>query len=422
MKKLYCLLITVIVLSVVISVAEASERVSAKNFSGADGVLNEQEAAWYLAHFYNEPLSKFLSPGEWTVDSNKVLDAMQDRIDDLVSLTGHDAPWSWQELDASAQDKTVARSSVPGWKKISGLTVEKKVGKDKAKTSLGSIQLRKNESELNKAIANSKGLTLGFSDNRLLNGGGVWNTEGIIGYPIKFNFQFGSGRSTELSVTPAVGWHLAETQGKKNYDINDLTFSIPVVMYFSPGMERNRDPKEEDISVNGGKGFSRLWLVTMRPYFQTDFDFQHKIHGFGLSAEYVGFIFGSDFYMGGFTNIPSTGWQYQLRAVPAFDYSKTDEIGIYTSREAEKNWLRLGGLISFDLRTGTFASHSLDIGTSYRFFEASSSGGISSDLFSSYMTWWLSENAGVTLQYSRGKTLVALQKIDLVTLGFELKY
>ena len=408
----------VFVLSFLAATVEASENVSAKSFAGADGKLEEHEAALYLAYRDDKPLSKFLAPGQLSLDIDMLVAAMQDDLDGLQSETGHDAPWTWQELDALKRDD----QKKPGWKKITGVTVAKPLGEKGDKGSLGPIRLRKSGSELAKNSSNAKGALIGFSDNRLINGGGAWNTQGALGYPVKFFFQHGQGKSTEFEITPVFGWNLAEAEGKAEYEVNELDFSLPVIVYLSPGRKKMTGTYEENISAASERGFSRLWIVRARPYFQTDFDFRHEIYGIEASAEYVGYLFGSKLHFGGFENIASSGLQYQLRVIPRVDYSETAKGGIHTTRQEGDDWFRLGGQVALDFRIGEEYFNSLDIGTSYQFFEALSGQGGYSDLFNTYATWWLSENAGMTLEYSKGNTPVAAQKIDLVILGLEFKY
>ena len=400
---------------------EAAENISAKKFAGNDGMLDEHEAALYLAFIKNKPLSEFLVPGQLTIDIDKIKKVMAIDIADLKLRIGEPL-WRPQELDSLAIAKKRDHQKKPGWKKITGVTVAKPLGEKGDKGSLGPIRLRKSGSELAKNSSNAKGALIGFSDNRLINGGGAWNTQGALGYPVKFFFQHGPGRSTEFEITPVFGWNLAEAEGTAEYEVNELDFSLPVIVYISPGGNKMTGTYEENISAASDRGFSRLWIVTAKPYFQTDFDFRHEIYGIEASAEYVGYLFGSKLYFGGFQSIASNGLQYQLRVIPRVDYSETEKGGIHTTRQEGDDWFRLGGQVALDFRIGEEYFNSLDIGTSYQFFEALSGQGGYSDLFNTYATWWLSENAGMTLEYSKGNTPVAAQKIDLVILGLEFKY
>ena len=148
--------LAVFFLSFLTETVEAFENVSAKSFSGTDEKLEEHEAALYLAYRTNEPLSKFLAPGQLSLDMDMVVAAMQDNLDDLQSLTGHDAPWTWQELDSLAIAKKEDDPKKPGWKKITGVTVAKSLGENGDKGSIGPIRLRKSGPELAKAFVECK--------------------------------------------------------------------------------------------------------------------------------------------------------------------------------------------------------------------------------------------------------------------------
>ena len=401
--------------------ASAADKFTARTFAGADQKLNQQEAAFYIVFRDKEPLSKFLSPGEMTLDPKKVVAAMADKLDDLRSLTGHGSPWTWQELDAVAA-QTAKVESLPAWEKISGVTTKAELGKGGANGSLGPFRLRKTSADLTKALKDASGATIGYSDNRLLQGNGAWNAQGALDYPVKVIHQGGSGQSIELEVGPAVEWNLAQVQGNSKKDVQALTFSLPMTVYASPGREKMTGTYEENIAAAGNEIFSALWVIQAKPYFQTDFSFQQEIYGVEASAEFVGGLLGSNIYLGGFQNIGKSGLQYQLRAIPKLDYSETERGGLYTTRKKGDDWFRAGGTVSLDLRLGGKSFNPLDFGVSYQFLDTLSGSGDFSDLFKAHATWWLTENAGITLEYSKGDTPVADKKIDLLTLGLEVKY
>jgi hypothetical protein len=420
-------------LLVAASAIAADEKFTAKSFAGVNGRLNEQQAALYIAYRDKEPLSKFLKPGETTLDSKKLVTAMADKLDDLRSKTHHRAPWTWQELDAAfPAKKTPAEeaAALPAWKKIEGLTKEKKLGQDGSAGSLGPLRLRKSAADVTqtaadpkKTLKDVKGATFGFSDNFLLDGNGAWNSEGVLDYPIKFYRQGNRpGQSFELQVGPATEWKLAETQEKNNKDVQELNFSFPLTLFVSPGREKMKGTYEENMAAAGNTIFSQLWVIQSKPYFQTDFSFQHEIYGAEASAEFVGGLFGGLLYLGGFHNMGASGLQYQLRAIPKLDYSATERGGTYTTRKPGDDWFRVGGLLSLDFRLGGKSFNPLDVGVSYQFMDTLSGSGDFADLIKAHATWWLSENAGLTLEYSKGDTPVAMKQIDLVTLGLEFKY
>ena len=102
--------------------------------------------------------------------------------------------------------------------------------------------------------------------------------------------------------------------------------------------------------------------------------------------------------------------------------STTERVGVHTTRKEGDDWMRAGATVSLDFRLGGEVFNPLDIGVSYQFLGALSGSGNYSELFKPHATWWLSESAGLTLEYSKGDTPVADKSIDLLTLGLEFKY
>lgn len=389
---------------------EAAEEFSAKTYAGADGVLSREEAAIYCCLRDNKGIRPLVASGGVKLDPSALLKAkdIQFALDDLrpISADGEGGSWTWKAIDD--RDKNLSKAekeaAIPGWQKITGLTKAKEISAAPTEATLGPIQLRKTADELAKDLKDSKGATVGFADNRLLDGDGAWNTEGILYYPIWYARQGDPGESFEVKFGPSAAWKIAETEDVGGKDIEELTLSLPGIMYISPGAE-----------------YSSLWVAQGMPYFQTDFSGGHEIYGLELNAEYVGLVFGSDLYLGGYQNFSEgSSWQYQLRLVPKLDYSATEEAGVHTSRTEGDDWLRIGGMVSLDLRIGSDAS-SFVVGAAYQCMETLDGDGGYSDLFKAYATWWLSPNAGLTLEYANGETPVADKEIDMLTLGLELK-
>lgn len=414
------LLRTLVSLGLLVS-AHAAEQVTAKSFAGPDGKLDQQRAAFYIAYRDKEPLSKFMLPGQMKLDPIKVVDAMGDKLDDLRSKIGHEAPWTWQELDAAfPPNKTQPQTEAarPAWKKIEGLTTKREFAKESTLESVGPVMLRKSGTDLTKSLADSKGATLSYSENHLQSGSGALNSQGILDYPTMWNlYQGGQGRSLEMGLDLATEWNVAQVQNNPGNSVEELTFSAPIILYFSPGASTKNGASD----MNSAS--SRLLVVEGNPYFLTDFGFQDAIYGVQATAEYVGNVFGSrTFYLGGFQNIGISAFQYQLRLIPKMDYSVTERDGIYTTRKEGDDWFRLGGTASLDFRLGLQTFNALDAGVSYQLLETVSGSGGYSYLLQAHITLWLVENVGTTIQYSKGNTPVADKPIDLISLGLEFKY
>jgi hypothetical protein len=390
-------------LLLVSSALDAEEKVSAKAFADRDGKLNNEQAAYYLIYRDKKPVSKFLAPGEMTLDRKKIVAAMGDELDDLQSKTHHPAPWTWQELDGVAQPK---KEETAAWKKLSGFTEKKEFHDDKTHGRYGPIRLRKNADEFAKDdLKDAKGATIGYSNNRLAEGSGAWNSEGILNYPFAIAHEggAGTGQSITFEAGPALQWKLAEAQGNSKQDVQELGFNVPTILYITPGSD-----------------LPALWVVQSKPYFQTDFSGGYRIYGVDASVEYVGSVFGSGLSVGYFENIPGSTMQYQVRLIPKVDFSETDRAGKYTTRKVGDDWVRLGGTVSFDLRLG--GKTPFELGVAYQALETVSGSGSFSDLFKAHVTWWVTENTGITFEYAKGDTPVADKPIDLLTLGLEVKY
>src|SRR5262249_23028072 len=110
-------------------------------------------------------------------------------------------------------------AELPAWKALEGFTKEKKLGEDGKEGSLGPIRIRKTTDDLTKSLGEAKGATVGYSDNRLSQGSGAWNTEGVLNYPIALYGGRGrAGSSAEAEFGPAVAWKLSQVQGNKKKD------------------------------------------------------------------------------------------------------------------------------------------------------------------------------------------------------------
>jgi hypothetical protein len=301
------------------------------------------------------------------------------------------------------------------------LTKKETFGKDSDLESLGPIVLRNSAADLTKSLGDAKGATISYSQNRLQSGSGGLNSQGILDYPTMWNlYQGGHGDSVEMRFDLASQWNVAQVQTNHAKDVEELKFISPITFFVSPGDWLAGEPKADKRSDRPSSG---LFLIQGNPYFQTDFGFRDKIYGIGANVEFVGNLFGCRaLYLGGFQNIGAFGLQYQLRLIPALDYSVTGEGGIHTPRKTGDDWFRLGSTGSLDLRLGLQTFNALDAGVSYQFLDTFSGSGGYAYLFNTHMTLWLIENVGVTVQYSKGETPIAIQPIDLITLGLEFKY
>jgi len=390
----------------------ASAEVSAQRFARSNGTLDEERAARYIAARDGVSFDMVTTNDTW--DGEKAIQALGDQLDDLFSKTGHEQPWTWQELDKEYLPQgSVSSAGEPvdegfNWKKISGLTEAKHIAvKDSPSSGIdvGPIMVRKSVEDLSLDLSDASGAILGFSDNRLAGGNGAWNSQGVLGYPIGGNLEGGpgTGKSTTIKLTPLAEWQLAESQQANAADIEELGLAVPITVFRSPGWKN-----------------SALWTVQAKPFYQTDFSGGHEIFGTDASLEFTGNLFDNKIAIGGYQNFANLPFQYQVRIIPKLDYSETHQAGIHTTRSVGDAWFRAGGLVSFDVRSKTI--NPLEIGISYEFLDTLSGSGGYSSLLAPHLTWWLSDNLGLNFEYTVGDTPVADAEIDLLTLGLEFKY
>lgn len=406
-------------LALAAQLCHAEEKLTAKSFADQGEFLSLDAAALYIVYRDKIPLASILKPGEFDLQSVRGriarLKAVAFKLDDLTDVLGT-PPWNWKSLDEIAQPAPAAQDQP--WKQISGITAPKAWNKN----AVGPLRLRKTTDDLVKEVAEAKGATFGFSDNRLLHRKGVWNTEGVLFYPIKLKSDSGSGRSVKFTGGPAFAWKVTPAQEAGKEGIEEATYSVPLNFFISPGGTKMTGTHDENLAAAEGKIYSARWLVQAKPYLQTDFSGGHRIKGGEASAEFVGGAFHTQLYLGGFQNFPGSSLQYQIRVIPKIDYSDVDKIGSHSKRKLGDDWLRAGLTSSFDLRFGAATFTPLDVGISYSFLDELRGEDSHGHLFKASAVWWLSENAGLSLLYTRGDTPVADKPIDQLTLGFEFKY
>jgi len=417
-----------VTLSVGLPVTCAGENVGATLFKRSDGKLGLEEAAAFIAYRKGKALSDLVPANgvrlvitrdlHGVLTTNVVIsatnlvaslaDELAELQEDIAKATGRKRPppWTPAEVDAVYAD---VKDDTPKWKQIKGLTVQKTVGAGPKAWNLGPFRLRKNEDEILKdKVTDAKGATIGFADNHFVEGHGAWNSEGVLYYPVsKKLWDAKPIGSAALELGPAANWNLAEVEGSAGNDVQELGFSLPTTLKWVPG----------------GTGSAARLLWQGKPYFNTDFSFEHEIYGIETSVEFVGNLGTPYVHLGGYQNLAGKAWiQYQLRVIPKLDYSETAQGGEHTSRQEEDDWLRVGATLSLDFRLAGKGFKTLGFGTSYELLDTLSGSGGYSDLFKAHATWWLIDNAGLTFEYSDGETPVAAERISRITLGLELKF
>lgn len=374
------LLLLLIVLPAQKAFSAENRQLSSIRFA-REGSLGDYEAALFFLYRTVPDMDNVADPHSGLFDSEKLVSAMSNKLGELQKKSGHQAPWTWREIDAIY---------------VAG----------KANETEG-FRLRDNVANLNVELSSAKGASLSFSRNRLKEDGSTWTTSGAAGYRMTIDRSglSGEGTSSKTVLIPAISWSVSKAAGSAIGDVEELAFSLPLNYIISPGHER-----------------SSLWVLGLRPYYTTDFSFEDQIYGAEVSAEYTGYVPGSSIYLGGLVTIPGTGMQYQLRFVPKIDYSVTGKGGVHTTRESGDDWFCAGGLASFDLYVSSTLP--LALGVSYEFRSVLSGRNSNIHLLRPSGTLWLDrlKNVALNLSYSKGKTIQTAQDIDLMTLGFEWKY
>ncbi len=362
-------------LSLMPFIALAGTKVSAKDFADPKTQkLDVNRAAFYLMYYYDVPASKFLDKktNQISLDTLNVVKVMGGKLNNLTSeySGGHPAPWTPKELDAKFYKMPNPSTNGDGFR------------------------LRGNSSDLSANFKDSKGTTIGFSRNALPAGKNTWNSEGAFGY---------YRENSSVPLLPAITWKLNKVEGvPAAQNTEDLNFSIPVIKYFNQGHLK----------------------VLAKPYFQTDFSIDYKIFGAEASAEYngdipvIGIHTGGYYWMGMDSN---SNWRYKVIIIPKIDYSATNQEGVHTTRKKGDDWFRAGGLASLDFQV--IDKIPFNVGVSYDFLQSVGGNGSNGHEFSTYGTYWVNDkkNVALTLKYTKGTTLVAAEKVDLLTFGLEFK-
>jgi hypothetical protein len=262
----------------------------------------------------------------------------------------------------------------------------------------GPIKLRRNVDEAKVAdVGKAKGATIGFSNNRLLDGSGAWSSEGALVYPI-------SNTNLTWFVTPATTWKLEETEEASKQDIQEWEFRAPITVVW----ER--------------QNFTFIDL-TLEPYFNTDFSWSHKIVGTTFDAGYTGQVPFVPIHLNDWQPVhKGAPWQYRLTARPSLDYSNVLNPGPHTSRGVDDDWLRIGARTGLELGLSGKNKWIVTFGLTYKFLETIEGDGGYSDLLRSYASVGLNKYTSLTLEYQKGDAPVSAKEIDLLKVALEVKF
>ncbi|QJE99104.1 hypothetical protein [Luteolibacter luteus] len=286
------------------------------------------------------------------------------------------------------------------------------VGPFRLRRTTGDINTRSNGLQLDgpdEKIRDAKGAKIAYSDNRLKDGSGAWNSEGVLYMPFVRAVEKSSGTDYRIGVAPAVSWNIQEQQGAGKSDVDELKFSAP--FYWDTG---------------GAKGY---WTTILEPYYQTDTDFDGAIWGGTASLSFRGAALGTGrkgLYLNDWQFFAGNSASYKIGLKGLIDYSETHATSPYSKRKLDDDWLRAGLDASFSLglfrEKGMPEKSPLVLNVGYKFLDAFSGDGGYSDMWNVSLTYWVNDYVGFSGEYQKGETPVAKEEIDLITLGLELRY
>lgn len=299
-------------------------------------------------------------------------------------------------------------------------------------SSIGPIRLRRTTGEINtrsdaiqsdgpdEKIREAKGAKIAYSDNRLKNGSGAWNSEGALYLPFIWSAQERANeadktdkpdRDHRFGFAPAVAWNVQEQQGAGKADVDELKFSVPIYADFGGGPE------------------SRYWTTILEPYYQTDTDFDGAIWGSTASVAFRGLVFGEGrkgLYLNQWQFLAGNSTSYKIGLKGLLDYSETHATSPFSKRKKDDDWLRAGLEAGFSL--GLFRDDEMPdkaplvFNVGYKFLDAWSGDGGYSDMWNVSLTYWVNDYVGFSGEYQKGETPIAKEEIDLITLGMEFRY
>jgi len=386
-------------------VIRADDQVFPESFTGTDGVISKEELIEYLLCRKDVTYAKLMSYGGTTQAAKEA--ATANWLADIEDHIKHPPPYTPAEVRIAEQlpeyvEATGDEKPAP----MDGIFENsRKVGEN---GKIGPIRVRAAVEDWSKKLSNVTGATISYQDNQLSNTT-TWSAKGALIYPIVFSD--GTDRpdgaafsSFTSALTPAINWNFVDIDNTDVGDVQELQFSLP---YSLQG-------NHSDIGLR-----SELMIS---PYYATDLSFQSSIIGASLVYEPL-FQIGKNFDVGQFHSITGkkSGPAYLIRLLPKLDYSNVLETSRFVARAKDDQWFRAGGKIEAALRPfGKAARWELRGGYS-AMWDLEGGDNNFSDLIEAKALYWLSESAGLSFSYQRGKTPVADKDIEMLTLGFELK-
>jgi hypothetical protein len=443
--------------------ARADDKVNPADFANTNGKLGENDLIEFLIFRFDVPLNKIVQKPYSIPTIAEKKEAVSDNLSAVVASAGHEPPltvgevnswilgWkapakkpaempAWQKVPAILEpvvDRTIEYfpTNQPAFKKRFRGTegqvkkekeeFEKGPGiKDSDKVSrrtvtYGPFRLRRNVGSMTdtfvetehvtdeNALATVEGAKIGYSNNFDLAGNGAFNTEGALIWSVRGIFEPEGSGDFLVHAGLATSWNVQEQEKPDTADINELKFGIPVATLLQgkwlPGSESQM-------------------LLLAEPYYQSDTRFDGDIIGITVSAEYRNRHFGN---YRNWTKIGRRNLDWRLRGLALADFSDVHQSSAFMKRTVDDDWTRFGAETGLELGLFDYSGESklpVVLGLSYRFFQTVSGDGGYADLLKANLTFWLNAYMAASVEYQRGETPVANKDIDLLTVGFQLRY
>lgn len=248
-------------------------------------------------------------------------------------------------------------------------------------------------------LIKAKGARFSFSNDRLDPNGQTWSTQGALLFPIHHYREPDAGSAFTFHSAIAASWNVESKEGPDPTEVNELKLSAPLVW-----------------------GKSGLGYFQLSPFYQTDTDFEGEFYGatasFSLVAEPC---FG--FYRK-ITDVGSRELNMSIKLNAILNYSEVGKASPYSNRMENDDWLRAGGEagLEFGLFDPKGKRAPITASVSYTYLGEIEGNGGDGDLFKASLSYWLTNNAGISLEYENGETPVADKRVDLLTVGLEFRY
>lgn len=379
--------------------AQVTSEINALRFA-QNNKLNETQLIDYLLCREGVGYNKLIDARTGRFSEALKSEAVKDQLGPVKTrLTAKSGPpWDAKAVEnAYAKVKSeTQKEEGPFGIEVPGLTVPKvRELPGGRRLEMSGLRLRKDVEQFGVAREDAKGATLTWSDNRLVEGHGAWNSEGALGYPLRLH---DGAAGWDLSATPAVSWKLLQEDGATGADVRDLEFSLPFT------------------ALTQLESRGHVALVG-RPYYHTDFDLKGGIAGATLTLDWakdIGLPFGMYKTVPGFEKL---AWQWTFN--PQLDWNEVLHESPWIERKKDDDWLRAGAVAGVSIRP--WGKSKLELSANYRFLCGLSGDPDYSDMLSLKATTWFSDEVGLSFEYQRGNTPVSDKDVDLLTLGLEIR-